>query len=216
MRRRLLLAVLIAICAATTHADRAVAQGTLLLTSDATWGAFALNPDGSQGAALGAPQGAGWSPYFVDLSPIPGSGWIWRPGVDAASPADLDGAYFVKQFDVPGAPIEAHLFVAVDDMAEVFVNGVSVGTTGSITDYSLAAGAQSTLHGFDLTSHIVAGPNTIAVKAQNGPSAFTGGRCGPCNYGGNPAGVVFGGEVRFISPVPTKPFTWGQVKALYR
>src|SRR5204863_8364022 len=99
----------------------------------------------------------------------PGALWMWTPGVHESSLADRQGAYFSKQFSLPGTPIGGQILVAVDDLAEVVVNGLVAGSTGSVTDHSLAAGAQSALKTIDLSPYLVNGLNTITVRAQNGP-----------------------------------------------
>jgi len=81
--------------------------------------------------------------------------------------------------------------MAVDDMAEVFVNDTSVGTAGSVTNASVAAAAQSSLATFDIASFLVAGTNVVTVVAANGPFG-----CDAGPYSCNPAGLVFGGSVQ--------------------
>jgi len=193
-------------------------QTTITFVSDGTWETFAMNPDGSQGASLGPPQFPGWAVHGADLSAIPGASWMWFPGVDESSLADLQGAYFSKQFDLQGLPIGGEILVAVDDFAKVAVNGFVVDSTGSVTDHSLAIGAQGALKIIDLTPYLVNGLNTLTVRAQNGPYWFSGYGCNPCNYGatGNPAGVVFGGTLSFDPNTPALRETWGRVKARYR
>jgi len=205
---------------------------TINFVSDQTWTSFAMNPDGSIGTSLGlaqfvcascqpsfCPSGATVfnHPYCIwgaNLSSIPGAAWTWRPGVTGSTtPADLQGAYFSKDFDLPGAPISGTILVAVDDFAEVSINGTVVGSTGSITDIGLAAGAQSALKPFDLTPFLRAGLNTVTIRAQNGPASFTGYRCNPCDYSGNPAGVVFGGVLTYET-VP-QPQTCATVLAAF-
>jgi hypothetical protein len=107
------------------------------------------------------------------------------------------------------------VFIAADDFAEVQINGSVVGSTGSITDYGLASAAQGALKQFDLTQFLVAGMNTITVRAQNGPSSFANG-CNPCSYAGNPAGTVFGGTLTFTATTPARQASWGKLKTLYR
>jgi hypothetical protein len=193
-------------------------QTTITFVSDGTWETFAMNPDGSQGASLGAPQFPSWAIHGANLSAIPGASWMWFPGVDVSSLSDLRGAYFSKQFNLQGVPIAGQILVAVDDFAEVAVNGVVAGSTGSITDHSAAVGAQSALAAINLTPYLVGGLNTLTVKAQNGPYWFSGFGCNPCNYApnGNPAGVVFGGTLTFDPITPALRDTWGRVKARYR
>jgi hypothetical protein len=114
--------------------------------------------------------------------------------VSANAPADLVFAVFQKVF-VLGANPAGNIQSAADDFAEVLVNGSVAGTTGSITDLSLATQAQMNLKFIDLGPYLVEGANTLAVIAQNGPASFTGGACSPCTYVNNTAGVVFGGTL---------------------
>jgi hypothetical protein len=191
-------------------------QTTVDFVSDATWNTFAMNPDGSQGVSLGLSQCINFGGYSLDLSSIPGSCWMWMPGVDGNSPADLQGAYFTKHFDIAGTPIDGSIRLAVDDFAEVIVNGASVGSSGSISDYNAALTAQGSLKTFDVTPYLVVGPNTITVKAQNGPSSYTGGACSVCKYSQNHADLVFGGSLRFDATTPLRHASWSDLKARYR
>jgi hypothetical protein len=206
-------------------------QITLTFASDGTWEASSMNPDGSLGTSLGlaqcvcayapsCPAGAtifghpvGWGAPIPEL---PGACWIWQPGVTGATtPADLQGAYFSKEFHLPGSPVEGTILISADDFAEVQINGSVVGCIGSVTDYGLAVTAQGSPQRFDLTPFIVGGLNRIVVRAQDGPSSFAPG-CDPCNYAGNPAGVVFGGTLTYTAAVPTRGETWGRIKAAQR
>jgi len=189
------------------------AQTTINFVGDATWQAFEMSSDGTRGPSLGSPLCENWNAY-IDL--VPGACWMWKPGVDGFSIADLQGVYLVKTFQLTGTPTSGHISVAVDDFAAVDLNGHLVGTTGSVSDYYEAATAQSTLKTFDLLPYLVSGANTLIVFAQNGPSSFAGGRCNPCNYVGNPAGVVFGGSLSSDSTVPSRTTTWGKLKEHYR
>jgi hypothetical protein len=193
-------------------------QGFIGFNSDGSWESFAMNPDGSQGASLGPPQFPSWAVHGANLLPIAGAHWMWRPGVGQSSLSDLQGAYFSKQFNLQGAPLGGEALVAVDDFAEVIVNGFVAGSTGSVTDHSLAYGAQAALKTIDLTPYLVSGINTITVKVQNGPYWFSGFGCNPCTYApsGNPAGVAFGGSLRFDTTTFAKHATWGTLKARYQ
>ena len=139
--------------------------------------------------------GGGWG---LDLSSTPGALWVWAPGTTPSAPAYLKHAIFSKTF-VLGATPGGTMRVAVDDMAEVRVNGHPVGTTGSTSDVNLAAQANSSLKSFDLTPMLVPGSNTITVDAQNGPASYAGGGCpsSGCPYSMNPGGVVFGGSLTY-------------------
>lgn len=140
--------------------------------------------------ALYVGHGGGWS---ADLSQLGGAAWIWRPGFSVSDPADLVQVVFTRKLVLRGVP-SATIGIAADDFAEVDVNGVKVGSVGSVTDVSVASAGQSVVTVFDLSARLVAGENTITVVARNGPAWF-GGCGGGCSYVENPAGVVFGGRV---------------------
>jgi len=149
------------------------------------------------GATLYGFPGISWT---ANLSNIPGATWIWAPRVTGATtPAGLAQFFFVKVLTLSGAPTAGIIHVAVDDFAEVIVNGKPVGAIGSVTDESVASAAQSSLTSFNITPFLITGPNLIAIRARNG--SFGG--CNPnsnptnCTYATNPAGVVFGGSIEF-------------------
>ena len=171
-----------------------------------------MNADGSQGVDLGAPVCPPWAQHS---NLVPGACWMWRPGVDGTTLSDLQGVYLSKQF-VLGVPVSGEIAVGVDDFAEVRVNGHVVGSTGSLTDYLAASYAQGSLAPFNLLPYLVAGLNTITVKAQNGPAWFTGGQCDPCTYNVNLAGLIFSGSLTYEGATPAKPATWASLKAHYR
>ena len=213
--------VVVLVCAMLlTVVSQAGAQGsitTLTFVSDTTWEVTDADPSGpgpvnslgfAQKVCLHAsapspcPSGAtlygfpstGWS---ADLSSISGAAWIWAPGITGAtSPAFPAEFFFSKAFNLPGAPTAGAISVAVDDFAQVRVNGVAVGTTGSVTDMSLAGAGQSSLATFDITSFLAPGTNIITIRGANGPFA-----CGAGPYNCNPAGVVFGGSLSFQSAI---------------
>ncbi len=146
---------------------------------------------------LSPPQDCMWGVGAANLSSIPGASWIWAPGIAAAtSPAFPAQFSFSKTFLLSGTPIAGTISVAADDQAEVFVNGMSVGTIGSVTNVSLAFAAQSSLTSFDITSFLVTGINVITVRGTNGPFG-----CGAGPYSCNNAGVVFGGSL-LVAPPP--------------
>jgi hypothetical protein len=198
---------------------------TISFVSDASWQSFAMNPDGSEGALLGPAQcvcaDPGWGGCSQEAiqgisSTIVSSCVIWRAGVTSASLADLQGAYFEKQIYIAGVPQAGTIRIAVDDFAEVRINGNVVGSIGSISDLGSAANAQHALVQFDLSPHLLTGINTIVIRAQNGPYWFSGLGCNPCNYNGNPAAIVLTGALSFTAPVATRPHSWGSLKAIYR
>ncbi len=120
--------------------------------------------------------------------------WPVRPcGAGATAPAELAQFFFSKTFVLSAAPSAGTVSVSADDFAEVRVNGVVVGSVGSISDLSLSGLAQGSLTAFDITSLLVAGTNTITIRGRNGPGSFGG--CTNCTYAQHPAGVVFGGSI---------------------
>ncbi|MBO0888533.1 hypothetical protein J2P12_05470 [Candidatus Bathyarchaeota archaeon] len=143
------------------------------------------------------PTGAtfyGWpsSGWRADLSTIPTANWIWAPNITGqTTPAEYNQFYFSRTIHLSGSPVSGSISIAVDDFAEVFLNGHVVGEIGSINYAPAAVLAQSYLQTFDLTPFLVAGNNVLTIFAENG--AF--GQCCPSSYSGNPAGVVFGGTI---------------------
>jgi hypothetical protein len=188
------------------------AQETIALASDTSWDTYDADPAAGPANLLGpaqhvclssaqpawCPPGAvlytcclsGWS---LSLSSVPGASWIWGAGVTpSTAPAELAEFYFSKSFFLAGSATGT-LHVAVDDMAEVLVNGTSIGSTGSTTNYGQAGAAQTSFAPFTLTPLLVPGWNTITIRGQNGDASFAG--CTNCTYAQHPAGVVFGGTI---------------------
>lgn len=190
------------------------AQNTLTVVSDTTWQVYgtyaktnAIVPIGTAeavclnafaptscppGAVLyGAPDG-----WLADLSSIPGAIWIWAPGITGqTSPADLQAFWFSKVINVPATPLAASISIAVDDYAEILVNGKLVATYGSIKDVEVAFAAQNSLGTFSI-KNLHEGNNKIVIRGQNGPASFAG-DCNPCDYQQNTAGVVFGLSITY-------------------
>src|SRR5262249_26740299 len=106
-------------------------------------------------ATIYGAQTNGWT---ANLSPIPAARWIWMSGIIGSTPqADLKQFYFSRTFTVGLAPTSATVQIAVDDLAEVRVNGQSVGTYGSIADHSVAVAAQNALQTFNIAPYLVVG-----------------------------------------------------------
>ncbi len=122
--------------------------------------------------------------------------WIWAPGITGATaPSEWAEYYFVNRVSLPARPASAQVHLAVDDLAEVIVNGASVGTIGSVTDFSAAWATESAPTDIDITSALALGRNTITIRAANGTGVFSG--CTNCTYQQNPAGVIFCVDVRY-------------------
>jgi hypothetical protein len=111
---------------------------TISFVSDTTWEVF--DPAGTflgfaQDVCLNVTLFCHWGPTPFG---IPGAREIWAPGITGATlvgplPAEF---FFSKAFNLSGSPTAGTISVAVDDFAEVRVNGMIVGTTGSVTDIS--------------------------------------------------------------------------------
>jgi hypothetical protein len=145
------------------------------------------------GAFLYGSEATDWR---ADLSSIPDAKWIWRGDTNLQAIGDLATFRASKTVIIPGMPLSATLYIAVDDFARIRVNGAIAGTWGSTTNIDAASNANNNTRSFNITSLLHPGTNTIVVEAQNGPSFFAIG-CGPCTYHQNPAGVVFGGTVSY-------------------
>ncbi len=141
-----------------------------------------------EGAVYYSVGGHGWSGR---IDACEGNArWIWAPGITGASaPAELAEYYFVNHVSLSSRPASAKIHLAVDDQAEVIINGTSIGTLGSTTDINVAWASQINPTALDITSALTTGPNTITIRAANGAGAF--GNCANCTYEQNPAGVVF-------------------------
>jgi hypothetical protein len=187
---------------------------SISFTSDTSWLVYATDPDVGAvsigNAAVTCPNSSpppgctahnpGWS-----VNP-PGASWIWAPGLPKSAPSDLAQFYFQKQLVLGAGLLSGSLSLAVDDFAEVRVNGTSVGTWGSTTVGGEAGLAQSMLKVFDLSPFLTIGINTVTIRSQNGPSSFVG--CPvACTYAENPAGFILFGTVSDIDATPTLPPT---------
>jgi hypothetical protein len=198
----------IAIAIATTGWVPAGNAATQSFVSDTSWTVTdaASNPLGSAqficlspgqppscppGATFLTASGTGWT---ANIASIPGAHWIMAPGITGATPnASLRKFSFTKTFALAGTPVSGTISIAVDDFAQVFVNGTSAGTYGSITDVATASAAQNGLATFNITAFLVSGTNTITIAYENGPDSFAG--VTNATFGQNTAGVVFGGTL---------------------
>jgi hypothetical protein len=164
--------------------------------------AAAPSPCPSGATLYGWPGSSGW---LADLTSIPDAKWIWASGVTGATtPSDNARYVFAQHVSIPRRAVvtQAVVSVAADDMASVYVNGALVGTVGSVTNPAAATFAQNNLTSFAITAALTGGRNVVAVVGTNGPAAF-GGCPTACSYAQNPAGVVFGGFVKYV--LPKKP-----------
>lgn len=165
-------------------------------------------PSCAKGAVLlsPSPSASAHGAWSAALDPIPGAAWVWA-SVGSADLADDREYWFTGTFDVAGVPGEATLWLAADDWAEVLVNGVVVPladgarSVGSRASKAASVAALKQLAVADLAPFLRLGRNVLAIHAANGPGAPS---CcpGDCTYAENPAGVVFGGSIRFTVGAP--------------
>lgn len=142
---------------------------------------------------FGFNSGSAWT---LDLSPIPSAYFIWAGGVDGSTPTTTDSTvYFSTTVSVNGlVSSDPTFYLAADNFAQVFVNGVAVqdvhgnpvavGSASSGSDTS----AFNTLSSFTVpAADFPTGTNTITIEAANAPPVSS-----TTPYSSNPAGVVFG------------------------
>ena len=182
--------------------DWACSSGTVTATSVTLGPSLGLAVDVclNSGDPANCPTGAFLYDYptsgagsWVGGQTFPQAYWIWRPDVALTATAPSQVAIFRKNF-VVGPNATGSLQIAADDFAAVFVNGVAVGSIGSVTDGSLAVTAHSGPTTIDLTSALQPGTNAVVVAAENGPYGCS---STPCTYAQDPAAVVFQGTLRW-------------------
>lgn len=106
-----------------------------------------------------------WTADFVGqpavTADVAGASWIWFPEGDPAAGVPPATRHFRRTFTLAAAPARATLSVTGDDTADVWVNGVQVSTSPRAYQSWQRAAV------LDLTGRLVAGANTIAVRAEN-------------------------------------------------
>jgi hypothetical protein len=147
--------------ATATFPDGRPAAGSLLLPSvdGKRWGAHEFADDRGRARFLLPLPRPGIAEIRVEALP-PKEKWIWAPRM-----ADNQRIWIQRAFDLAGKPATAKLWVGIDDAAEVFVNGQSVGKFNGWN----AAGPVP-----NVTGLLKSGRNVISVEAFNGkvPAGF--------------------------------------------
>ncbi|MDI1259518.1 hypothetical protein [Aquabacterium sp.] len=147
----------------------------------------------------------------TSLKPVPGAKWIWAPNVTGqTSPAAKAEFTFTRDFYLCSPRADGTIHVAVDDTAEVSVNGIPVLTTTS-NQLTKKTFPRKSLNGV-LTSGFPIKKNTITIKARNSYLDW----CDPAktkgavdNYQCNPAGLVVGAS--FPDDAPSCTGSKGEV-----
>ncbi|MBP2479368.1 alpha-L-rhamnosidase [Crossiella equi] len=107
---------------------------------------------------------AAWTAGFIGGPSSPdlvGSSWIWHPEGDPVAGVPAQTRYFRRTVDLTAAQTTGALVVTADDAADVWVNGKPVSTSPRVADSWKNAVV------LDLAGLLTAGPNTIAVRAEN-------------------------------------------------
>jgi hypothetical protein len=176
-------------------------ESTVNFVSDTTWDVFTAFPQAGSAPVGKAVDlcGVFWSCGGFPAT-IPEATPIWAP-VAISDLSDLAQFYFAKTITIPGAPLGGTVSVAADDLAEVFINGISAGPPhGSLINPALSGLTQAQT--YDASTFLHQGDNQVVIRGQNGPNFF-GGCSGPCTYAQNPASVIFKGS--FLSSPPPPP-----------
>ncbi|HET6386458.1 MAG TPA: alpha-L-rhamnosidase C-terminal domain-containing protein [Armatimonadota bacterium] len=101
---------------------------------------------------------------LVKAPPAPGAAakWIWTPNT-----TDTQVIGLRKVFRVTGTPNDAILYATADNYFTAFVNGREVGHTAA------APGGFEwrTVHHYDVTKDLHAGPNVLAIRGENAGGA---------------------------------------------
>jgi hypothetical protein len=203
---------------AMTSAAPVAADTTVSINTGSTWTAYSdAGLTTSLGAAevvclnssypntgaytAGCPAGAtnfGWSggaAWTANLGPISNAYFIWAPEVGPSSPTTMDShVWFKTTFSVDGlVSADPTFYLAADNYAQVFVNGMAVGSVGSSSSGS-DTGAFNNLSSFTVPKEdFPTGDNTIVIEAAN---ALVG---ESISYSSNPAGVVFGTSLNVVA-----------------
>jgi hypothetical protein len=100
-----------------------------------------------------------------------------------------------------GPHASGSLSIGVDDAAQVYIDDLLVGGTGSVSSFQAASQGENVAATLDLTTALQdrvpnGGGFMVTVIAQNGPSSF-GTACPAqgCDYSENPAGVILYGTI---------------------
>ncbi|WP_141584546.1 family 78 glycoside hydrolase catalytic domain [Actinomadura sp. WMMA1423] len=140
------------------------ARGRWTRWSAATWFETALGADGWRGSWIGAPESVASTP---DLR---GTSWIWYPEGDPKTEAPAGSRYLRGAFDLAAVPQGARLVMTADDGFTAWVNGAEAG--GRDADPAVENWRRPIV--VDVTAHLRAGRNVVAVKATNGKASPAG------------------------------------------
>jgi hypothetical protein len=131
--------------------------------------AFARDPDDKEKrlglAFLGGPT---TQPSLLASIPPPqiwsGANWIWNDANSGHSDQSSAPRYFRKSFELSAKPIAAEIHLTCDDKYTFYLNAREIGSGQE----------WNTPEHFDVGRLLVAGKNTIAIKAENGtgPAGF--------------------------------------------
>lgn len=118
---------------------------------------------------------AGWvtaPAALIDPPSLEGAAWLWFPEADGGAPGEAPPGtrWFRGTFEAPGEVREARLVLAADDGFTAYVNGAEVtGREAVGTRKSWGHPARA-----DVTGHLRAGRNVLAVAATNAGAGAAG------------------------------------------
>jgi hypothetical protein len=115
--------------------------------------------------------------------------WIWAGDVSASARGDGDTVTFEKSFYLCDAPVGGSISIAVDDFAEVKLNGQTLATTAGYWQFNTVQVPASALR---------TGENILTVVARNGAGLSW---CRGGEFRCNPAGVLIGATFRDAAQV---------------
>lgn len=140
-------------------------------------------------------DGLSWNPAVAcwvhpSWNDISGATWVWRTyHTDVLweyNNVPNEGWYFKKEFTIPGEPTSGAIAINADNSYSLSLNGVYVGSEGSMDKVGPDNQEWATIDNYPLTN-LNSGTNSIEVRALN---FFDWG-----SSTGNPAGLAFNAEI---------------------
>jgi alpha-L-rhamnosidase len=140
----------------------------------AHWSMGLLESGDWQAQWIGYDAPAEPQPYVQPQTFLKDSKWIWGETESPAASAPSGPMHFRTSFDLPADDkvIAAHLYIAADDRAEAYLNGVHANAGQS------SVGKTAQVYEFDVHNYVSPGKNVLGIRAENGGDAA------------NPAGMI--------------------------
>jgi len=135
---------------------------------------------------------------------VAGATWIWR--TEYTDPlweynnVPEGGWHFKKEFTVPGTPTSGEISINADNSYSLALNGVPVGSEGSMDKDGPDNHEWATIDNFGL-GNLVSGLNSLEIRALNFFNSGT--------QTSNPAGLAFNAEVCY-EEITERETAWGE------